>query len=77
MIFAALPRWAHSSGPGGVLKPHSDFHNYERLGLFRRLNVLVYLNADWTADDGGSLQMWGDAAATESSAASSRRSVRA
>jgi hypothetical protein len=55
----------HSSGPGGVLKPHSDFHNYERLGLFRRLNVLVYLNADWTADDGGSLQMWGDAAATQ------------
>jgi hypothetical protein len=55
----------HSSGPGGVLKPHSDFHNYERLGLFRRLNVLVYMNADWTADDGGSLQMWGDAAATK------------
>ena len=48
-----------------MLKPHSDFHNYERLGLFRRLNVLVYLNADWTAEDGGSLQMWGDAAATK------------
>jgi hypothetical protein len=55
----------HSSGPGGVLKPHSDFHNYERLGLFRRLNVLVYMNTDWTAEDGGSLQMWGDAAATK------------
>jgi hypothetical protein len=54
----------HSSGPGGVLKPHSDFHNYERLGLFRRLNALVYLNADWTAGDGGSLQMFGDASAT-------------
>jgi hypothetical protein len=54
----------HSSGPGGVLKPHSDFHNYERLGLFRRLNALVYLNADWTADDGGSLQLWGDSNAT-------------
>jgi hypothetical protein len=55
----------HSSGPGGILKPHSDFHNYERLGLFRRLNVLVYMNADWTADDGGSLQLWGDANATQ------------
>jgi hypothetical protein len=55
----------HSSGPGGVLKPHSDFHNYERLGLFRRLNALVYMNPDWTADDGGSLQLWGDANATQ------------
>jgi hypothetical protein len=55
----------HSSGPGGILKPHSDFHNYERLGLFRRLNALVYMNADWTADDGGSLQLWGDANATQ------------
>jgi hypothetical protein len=54
----------HSSGPGGILKPHSDFHNYERLRLFRRLNVLVYLNPGWTAEDGGSLQMWGDKDAT-------------
>ncbi len=51
----------HSSGPGGVLKPHSDFHNYERLGLYRRLNVLLYLNPNWTAADGGSLQLWADA----------------
>ena len=55
----------HSSGPGGVLKPHSDFHNYERLGLYRRLNVLLYLNPNWSAADGGSLQMWGDANATK------------
>jgi hypothetical protein len=55
----------HSSGPGGVLKPHSDFHNYERLGLFRRLNAIVYLNVEWTAADGGSFQMFGDASGTQ------------
>jgi len=55
----------HSSGPGGVLKAHSDFHNYERLGLFRRLNAIVYLNPDWTAEDGAALQFWNDANATD------------
>jgi 2OG-Fe(II) oxygenase superfamily len=54
----------HSSGPGGVLKAHSDFHNYERLTLYRRLNAIVYFNPDWTAEDGANLQFWGDANAT-------------
>ena len=45
----------HASGPGGVLLPHSDFH-YHRLGVYRRLNLLVYLNDGWTIDDGGASQ---------------------
>jgi hypothetical protein len=47
----------HCSGPGGVLVPHTDFHLYERLGLFRRLNLLIYLNPDWGPDDGGDLEL--------------------
>ena len=43
----------HSSGPGGVLQPHTDFHFYERLNVFRRVNALLYLNPDWRDEDGG------------------------
>lgn len=56
----------HSSGPGGVLAPHADFHAYERLCLFRRINVLVYFNPGWQAEHGGALQLFGpDAARAE------------
>src|SRR5689334_19954513 len=34
----------HSSGPGGRLLPHTDFHYASDLVLHRRLNLLVYLN---------------------------------
>jgi hypothetical protein len=53
----------HCSGPGGVLTPHTDFHLYERLSLFRRLNLLIYLNPAWGPDDGGELELYrkGDA----------------
>ena len=48
----------HLSGPGGVLAPHTDFHHYRTLDLFRRINVLVYLNDDWSIDDGGCLTLY-------------------
>lgn len=48
----------HSSGPAGVLAPHTDFHTYTRLGLYRQLNLLLYLNREWSEDDGGSLGFW-------------------
>jgi hypothetical protein len=47
----------HMSGPGGVLAPHTDFHLYEPLGLYRRINVLVYLNDDWDESYGGCLEL--------------------
>lgn len=47
----------HMSGPGGVLAPHTDFHLYEPLALYRRINVLVYLNDDWDEAYGGCLQL--------------------
>jgi hypothetical protein len=48
----------HMSGPGGVLNPHTDFHHHRSLNLYRRINVLVYLNEDWSLDDGGCLSLF-------------------
>jgi hypothetical protein len=47
----------HLSGPGGVLKPHTDFHYYRGLNLYRRINILVYLNDGWSLGDGGCLSL--------------------
>ena len=57
----------HCSGPGGVLTPHTDFHYYANLDLFRRINVLVYLNDDWSESDGGNLALYADKRAEEPS----------
>jgi hypothetical protein len=57
----------HCSGPGGVLAPHTDFHYYQRLHLFRRVNVIVYLTDEaWKAEFGGCLELYkkGDAQPT-------------
>jgi hypothetical protein len=48
----------HASGPGGYLMPHTDFHVYTRLGLFRQLNILLYLNEDWPDAAGGALELF-------------------
>ncbi|HET7434230.1 MAG TPA: 2OG-Fe(II) oxygenase [Thermoanaerobaculia bacterium] len=47
----------HCSGPGGVLVPHTDFHYYERLRLYRRVNLLLYLNPEWEESWGGCLEL--------------------
>ena len=55
----------HLSGPGGILSAHTDFHHYRALGLYRRINVLVYLNSEWSEADGGCLTLYdGDRAVT-------------
>lgn len=48
----------HLSGPGGILSPHTDFHHYRALDLYRRINVLIYLNTEWTEADGGCLTLY-------------------
>jgi hypothetical protein len=48
----------HCTGPGGRLLPHTDFHYASDLVLHRRLNLLVYLNKGWTADNGGAFELW-------------------
>lgn len=47
----------HSSGEGGILAPHTDFHVYDRLKLYRRVNVIIYFNNEWSDVDGGSLEL--------------------
>lgn len=44
--------------PGGKLGIHADFNIHPRLGLHRRLNLLLYLNPDWRSEWGGQLELW-------------------
>lgn len=49
----------HMIQPGGFLSPHVDFTHASASGLYRRVNVLVYLNRDWAVQWGGQLELWG------------------
>ena len=46
----------HVVGNGGKLDPHADFSHHKFTGLERRVNLLLYLNPDWT--HGGSLTLY-------------------
>jgi Rps23 Pro-64 3,4-dihydroxylase Tpa1-like proline 4-hydroxylase len=48
----------HMTGPGGRLDVHVDFNYLEDRKLYRRLNLLVYLNPIWEPQWGGHLQLW-------------------
>jgi hypothetical protein len=48
----------HQIERGGYLKVHADFNRHEKLGLDRRLNLLIYLNRDWQEEYGGHLELW-------------------
>lgn len=45
---------------GGYLAVHTDFNRSPDTMRHRRLNLLVYLNRGWGADDGGELELWDD-----------------
>ena len=49
----------HLIEPGGYLAMHADFSRSPATGLYRWLNMLVYLNHDWD-EEGGCLQLWDD-----------------
>lgn len=49
----------HASVAGSTLTPHTDFHIYTRLNLYRRVNVLLYLNPEWKPEWGGALELFG------------------
>jgi Rps23 Pro-64 3,4-dihydroxylase Tpa1-like proline 4-hydroxylase len=49
--FHVLPR-------GGKVKIHTDFNYHRKLGLDRRINVLVYLNRNWSEAYGGHFEAW-------------------
>jgi len=48
----------HEIHSGGMLKVHADFNYHEHLKVDRRLNLLLYLNEDWSEHYGGHLQLW-------------------
>jgi hypothetical protein len=48
----------HQILKGGILDIHTDFNQYSRLGLFRRLNVILYLTKNWEEGMGGELELW-------------------
>jgi Rps23 Pro-64 3,4-dihydroxylase Tpa1-like proline 4-hydroxylase len=48
----------HQIVRGGLLKIHLDFNFNERISLWRRVNVLFYLNEGWDVGWGGALELW-------------------
>lgn len=48
----------HRISQGGHLSVHADFNHHKPMDLERRVNVLIYLNKDWKAEYGGSLELW-------------------
>jgi Rps23 Pro-64 3,4-dihydroxylase Tpa1-like proline 4-hydroxylase len=48
----------HKINSGGKLSIHSDYSVHPKNGLYRRINLLIYLNRDWEKSWGGSLQLW-------------------
>jgi len=51
----------HELRDAGFLKVHADFNYHESIRLYRRINLIVYLNKDWDAAMGGELQLWNEA----------------
>lgn len=58
----ADPSWlgagVHRVSTGGLLDVHADFNVNWHTGMYRRLNLLIYLNPDWQTSWGGDLEIW-------------------
>lgn len=49
----------HQSGQGGFLNIHTDFSvHHHHFNWERRINLILYLSADWQEDWGGALEFW-------------------
>ncbi len=48
----------HKIGQGGHLSVHADFNYHKKLNLERRVNILIYLNKDWSPEYGGQIELW-------------------
>lgn len=48
----------HKTRNGGRLGLHIDFNQNWNTGLYRRINLLVYLNKDWKDEYNGHLELW-------------------
>lgn len=50
----------HAIGTGGFLKLHTDFNWHAKLQAHRRLNLIVYLCENWSAEWGGEIEIWNE-----------------
>lgn len=48
----------HIHGRGGKLNTHLDYSVHPKLGMQRKLNIIVYLNSRWQNEWGGQLGLW-------------------
>ncbi len=48
----------HQIKRGGKLAVHIDYSHHPQNQLFRRLNLLLYLNPAWQEEYGGQLELW-------------------
>lgn len=48
----------HKIDSGGKLSVHTDYSKHPRKNLYRRINLLIYLNENWQSNWGGTLQLW-------------------
>jgi hypothetical protein len=48
----------HETLQGGFLNIHADFNVHPETRLYRRLNLLLFLNEEWRTEWGGCLEFW-------------------
>jgi hypothetical protein len=48
----------HQIQPGGYVKLHADFNRHPHTKLFRRVNLIIYLNVGWRPEWDGALEFW-------------------
>ena len=48
----------HTHKAGGKLNTHLDYSIHPKLGLERRVNIIVYVQPDWKPEFGGALGLW-------------------
>ncbi len=48
----------HTHKAGGKLNTHLDYSVHPKLGLERRLNLLIYITPNWSKSWGGDLGLW-------------------
>lgn len=56
----------HIHGQGGNLNPHYDYSIHPKVGLQRKVNIIIYLASDLDENHGGHLGLWSHDAASNS-----------
>lgn len=58
----------HMHGAGGRLNPHLDYSIHPKVGLQRKINLILYLTEDFQEDWGGHLGFWSNNSETNAPA---------